>query len=366
MRLLTYSYRDLQENGWKIGPIDLGNSNLFVGLTASGKTRILNTITNFAIHVSKPKNQAKEEIKDGEWYFKFTSSGNEYEWDVQCKGGDILKEKLVRKDTGVILERDSSKLIFKNTSFPSLDSKQLSVSMITNDEDMKNVNSGFSKIVRRNFNEDDLKKLAAISIDDSKDDKALPLNMDSVSFTMAQRLAFIKRKNRLLFDNILKEFRNVFSDVSSIDVLEPQKVKGVKVETSAPFHIPLYSIVLEEGGEQYLLQDAAAGMQKTLLIIMDIHCLPDDSIYIIDEIENSLGENALPQIAEILNNHSDKFQSLLTSHSPFIINNFNMCDWLIVKRKGKTINITKGLEFKEMAGSSRLESYTLLQKYLAQ
>ena len=64
------------------------------------------------------------------------------------------------------------------------------------------------------------------------------------------------------------------------------------------------------------VQQLSSGMKKVLLIITDVLTLPKESIYMIDEYENSLGINAIDFLPQFILDHGKDIQFIITTHSP--------------------------------------------------
>jgi len=77
MKILEYHCQDPDGQGWDFARVKFGNINLLVGDTATGKTRLLNTILNLGRFV------AAKEFKNGRWDIVFEHRGITYRWNCQ-------------------------------------------------------------------------------------------------------------------------------------------------------------------------------------------------------------------------------------------------------------------------------------------
>ena len=77
MKILEYHCQDLDGQGWDFDRVKFGNINLLVGDTATGKTRLLNTIFNLGRFVTA------KEFKNGRWEIVFEHRGITYTWNLQ-------------------------------------------------------------------------------------------------------------------------------------------------------------------------------------------------------------------------------------------------------------------------------------------
>ncbi len=104
MKILEYEFKDVGEPNWTINKIIFTQLNLLVGLTASGKTRILNTIYNlFSVVQRKPVIiptdqglvQAETELKNGLWKLKLSESKKIYTYILKIEDKRVVKEELL-------------------------------------------------------------------------------------------------------------------------------------------------------------------------------------------------------------------------------------------------------------------------------
>ncbi len=109
-----------------------------------------------------------------------------------------------------------------------------------------------------------------------------------------------------------------------------------------------------------MLHDLSSGMQKVLLIITDIITLPNNSIYIIDEYENSLGINAINFLPDFIISNGKDSQFITTSHHPYLINNIPVTDWQIFSRCGSTVTVKGGNELIGKYNKSKQDAFIQL------
>ncbi len=92
MKILSYKYWQSGGESWEISEILLGNINLLVGDSGSGKTRLLNTIFNFGRYAV-----GNREIGNGCWDVTFEIRKNLYKWTVESDIDDNDKMRLWKK-----------------------------------------------------------------------------------------------------------------------------------------------------------------------------------------------------------------------------------------------------------------------------
>src|SRR5215472_6376844 len=92
MKILEYHCQEMDGQGWDFTKVNFSNINLLVGDTATGKTRLLNTIFNLGRFV------VAKEFKYGSWNIVFEHAGITYTWNLQTrkKGADESSEIIVK------------------------------------------------------------------------------------------------------------------------------------------------------------------------------------------------------------------------------------------------------------------------------
>ena len=98
MKIISYSYHDIVEDGWCFDEVRLGNVNLFVGASGSGKSRLLNTLFNIGTAVV-----TDDRCYAGYWKMRFICNGEEYQWEYKAIGDDpndphIIFEKITKTE----------------------------------------------------------------------------------------------------------------------------------------------------------------------------------------------------------------------------------------------------------------------------
>jgi Fe-S cluster assembly ATPase SufC len=106
-------------------------------------------------------------------------------------------------------------------------------------------------------------------------------------------------------------------------------------------------------------------MMRAIIQLVDIYTMPNHSIYLIDEIENSMGIRSLPVMIDILFKFSKKIQFVFTTHHAYIFNNIDVGYWRILTREGVHIKVAHGDKLKEKFSKSYQEAYIQLLNSLS-
>jgi energy-coupling factor transporter ATP-binding protein EcfA2 len=360
MFLLSYRYRDNDEGkGWDISNISFTKNNLFVGVSGSGKSRMLNSLMNIGTFISQ------NIFRDGLWEIEFKINGSTYKWFLHsiAKNGEqiILSEKLLLCVNGAedqfIFNRDKDNFEFNGSKLPKLPKNSTGIYLLREEDAVKPVYDGFGRILRRNFFGADLVEACAIANvpPELLDKKFYKNSIGNLGFSAINpRLHLLQLHEKDSFDTIVEEYKSIFPSIQNITFVDGSKLAG---------NSGLYPVLaLKEKGIDHpiMLHDLSSGMQKVLLIITDIITLPNHSIYIIDEYENSLGVNAINFLPEFIVSYGKDSQFITTSHHPYLINNIPISDWKIFSRLGSTVSVKGGDKLKEKYSKSKQDSFIQL------
>ena len=357
MKILEYKYND---EVWDFQKICFGDINLIVGDSGSGKTRLLNTIFNFGSNVAQSKLRGVSA-----WSTVLEVNGDQYHWDVSTTKKDnvviVEREKLLLNGK-VILERNTDEFVFGDAPpLPKLPKNIFSVSILREEEIIKPLYDGFTQILRRKFFEDALVKNSSIYAVSRQSLENIGNKQDlNELFTqelgLNPKLYILSKFFPEIYDEIISQFQDIFEFVSDVAILDSSTFDLVNI----PGRAPLFCIKEQNVDKWIRLDEFSSGMQKVLLILTDLLTLPDSSIYLSDEYENSLGIGAINFLPELLFSKNLNAQILMTSHHPYIIGKIPVENWYVVHRNGSNVNFTFGEELIERYGVSSHEKYLQL------
>lgn len=365
MKILSYHVTNAQEDGIQYPNIRFKKLNLLVGNSATGKTRLLNTIFNLACLVVR-----ENEFRLGEWKINFEHEGKEYKWhiisnkDQSIANGKILKEKLIVIEEGsehILVDRNNDSFKFNGANLPKLSQRKTSIELLKEEELIKPVFNAFGLILRRSFHGSTLEfesenmilpKDRFNSIKETRDLNQLFLS----GLNLNCRLYILSKVFKDLYKEICDEFIAVFPFVSTVKILN---ANDFGMDT--PGEVPIFALKEKFNNHWIQLSQLSSGMKKVLLIITDVYTLPGNgAVYLIDEYENSLGINAINFFPSVLYNTDNNSQFIITSHHPYIIGNVPVSNWILLNRKGNIVGIKQGDQLKEKFGKSKQESFMQL------
>lgn len=364
MRIIEYEYEDVIEPGWKFQKMILGNVNLIVGQSAVGKSKFLNTVTNLCKYIiEEPKRDPQEirQISSGKWIIKFSNDNNLYKWKIEAKERTIRKEELsIIKDNveKKLIIRNQKSFKYKKKQLPKLDLTKLSVSLLKNEDEINTIYNAFSKIYRRNFFRGDLEEQSNVTNYNTEIENKLKKDPNAIKkFPVSTRLLFLKNHKESSYKFIVDYYKEIFPFIKKIEFIDIRKLAQ---DIHAKDFIPTIAFSEKHSKKPTPFFELSSGMQKVLLILTDVFTMPKNSIYIIDEYENSLGVNAIDFFPDFLVELPSEHQFLITSHHPYLINTIPVEQWQVFQRKGQIVKIVNGSNLKKRYGKSKQKTFTQL------
>jgi hypothetical protein len=339
--------------------------NLIVGDSATGKTRLLNTIFNGGMMAVQ-----RDKLFVGFWDITLEHQNQLYRWVIQTGGekGDekVQSEKIAKlRENGeeeVLVLRTPSTFIFADKELPLLGPRETSITLLQEEDLIKPLYLGFSSIMRRSFFGPDLEMAGALGsvpqiflekIKKSRNkDDLFPLGLG-----LNGRLYILSQYFKDTYERICKEFMTVFPFVLNYDLLNAEKFGFY-----SPGFVPVFAVRERHMGETWIpLDQLSSGMKKVLLILTDIFTMPENGgVYLLDEYENSLGINAISFFPSILFESGTKSQFIITSHHPYIIGNVPVKSWIVLHRKGKEVLVKQGDALEERYSKSKQKAFVQL------
>ena len=365
MQLISYSYKDEADDGWSFSPVTFKRVNLFVGATGSGKSRMINSLCNIADLVNGIRPMGV-----GFWDIKFRVAQVTYRWqfDVKKVGSDVELEmdRLTRvDDEGTeheLYRRDSEGFVFNGVKLPKLPKSSCGIYLLKDEETVAPVFGAFGQIKRRSFFANDLQQACSIGnlpnelLTQAKTKKASNIAEVIWALPLGVRIFLLKEYDSGKYRDLIEQYKAVFPTVENIDFTNGADLIGQPVQGK----VPVLTVKERLVGHPVMLHHLSSGMQKVLFILSDVIMLTPESVYIIDEYENSLGVNAVNFLPGLLNDYGSESQFIVTSHHPYLINKMPVSSWQVFYRSGSKVLVESGEHLKEKYGASKQEAFIQL------
>jgi hypothetical protein len=366
MKILSYEAYSGLKKDLHFSKINFGKLNLIVGASATGKTRLLNTIFNGALMAVQA-----QPLYIGSWDFTVEIQGQVYQWKLLTGEGKddeirILKESIVMKEENgndtILVERNLDSFFYQGKELPKLAADKSSIYLLKDEGPINPLYLGFSSIIRRRFHSGELENASSLqSVPQQlmvKIKKTKELNdLFTAGLQLNPRLYILSQYFKDIYKIICREFKTVFPFVTELDVRMAEEF-GFQY----PGIVPVFAMKENFVQNNWIpLNDFSSGMQKVLLILTDLFTLPPHGgIYLIDEYENSLGLNAINFFPGVLLEADTDNQFIITSHHPYIIGNVPVKNWVILHRKGQEIMAKEGSELDKKFSKSKQQAFIQL------
>lgn len=338
MKIFKYEYCGPE---WKMHEIRFQKINLIVGDSGTGKTRLLNTIFNLGSFVAQRKLGS-----GGGWNLSLGIDEDKYLWKVNTikKGNEVIveNEELFQNEKPII-ERGKDKFLFKGKPLPKLPRNEMSLSILREDEAIKPLYDGFSRVLRRSFFRDALAQNSGIFAVNRQLLEKLGGESDlyelyKANLPLNPKLYVLSSYFPAIYNKIIDYYREIFEFITEVQIRDSSDFDLLNV----PGRAPVFCIKEGNIDEWLRLDQLSSGMQKVLLILTDLFSLPGGGIYLVDEYENSLGIGAIDFLPDLLFGEDFDVQIIITSHHPYIINNIPVENWFVAHRKGRDVQFAYG------------------------
>jgi ABC-type dipeptide/oligopeptide/nickel transport system ATPase component len=370
MRILEFEFEN-KVNGWRLSPVKFDDLNLLVGVSGVGKTQIL-------LAIMQVRSIAGGRALIGRyWKIRFLIDENEYLWEGEFDKSSaeesisfsteeddelkeqprIVQESLFINNTQIITRDKNNNINVRDKEYSGLANSESIVHLMrdSQDSDISNIREAFKKIIHSDQvnSTSQTNKLWSFDDFDSLKKKYNSLEkIKSSSWDIPVKLLFVLENPALLNEakSIKESFQSIFNQVEDI--------KFDWIEHPLGRTLPILTLKEKDIHDWVGQDDISSGMFRTLMHIAELYLLPDHSVVLIDEFENSLGVNCLSQVTENILSQSENQQFIITSHHPYVINNIDFEYWKIVTRKGNIVKIRNSSEFN--LGDSKHTAFTKL------
>jgi len=376
MKIKSFTFNSTNQN-WNIEEVYFDDLNLLVGASGVGKTRILRAL-DLICDVAKDK---KRKLDDVQWSINFSHLGKNYRWELKTSNSideafssepgqaEIVYEKLIEvKDSceAEILHRTTTESKLNNEKLPKLKRTESAITLLAEEDSIAPIAEAFKRFI---FNETPQRVVVSVPFDpnnvsmssdseltDSEHIDVEKFKETSVDTPTVFKAFFLQKLFPDLFDEIKESYIDIFPSVKDVRVTINRE--------SSNQHRLLFEIEEDDSDNWISQQHISSGMYRTLTYLIEILAAPEESVVVIDEFENSLGINCMPELTDFILDKSPKLQFILTSHHPYIINNIPWKTWQVVSRVDNKIRSRKAVDIPELDTASSLDKFTQLVNLL--
>lgn len=346
MRMTSISYVQHSQKPieWRFGDFQIGKINLIVGKNASGKTRILNVISNFANLICGER----KDLAWGEFDVYFDNAGREIHYSLKLENQAVTFEKLVINGK-TLLDRTEGKIFAeKLNEMIDFQAPERDLACVTRRDN-----------VQHPFFEDLYqwgKSLRHYHF-------GTPLGRETFTIESSSTLLEVNSKNTADVVPILKHGIKKFPKIFEQKIIEDMKKIGYDIEVicvaplleALPLQTRAEGVVLKEKGLECKVSqlEISQGMFRALSLIIQINysvltSAPD--CILIDDIGEGLDYHRATALVGLLIEKvsSSNIQLVMTTNDRFIMNSVPLDYWCIIQRKKNGPNILTYQNSKEV------------------
>ncbi len=378
MPISKFSFEDTLR-GWKLNEVAFDDFNLLVGNSGVGKTRILRAVRK----VVDAGTTGTDDLVDCRWMMEVNDEGHHYRWIAETEGSlmsylasnkpnqklEIIRETIWLEDR-IIVERAGASFNFEGKSLPRLKTTESAISLLRDEDSLSPLYRSLSRVI---FSE-------AFAWSSAVESGLLPFRFERElvdrireKYPTLRELREAKGVHFLIKAYILQEdhpeefgrvreaYAEIFPTVLDVKLAEHEELLVTDDEEGSLESREWLSLgVSEKGVGRWVVDDQiSGGMLRTLVHLFEIALAAPGTVIIVDEFENSMGVNCLPQMTDHFLRHSD-LQFILTSHHPYVINNVPWRYWKLVTREGSEVTVKDATSIPALDSASSLEKFTQL------
>ncbi len=383
MAITRFQFED-RFHGWTLKEVSFSALNLLVGTSGVGKTRILRALQS----VRGAGISDTRRANGCEWLLELESEGMKFLWtaetslvvqnplsllhnldeddeDQDAARPRFLRERIVRDGETVLVERSEEEFIFNGNRLPKLKNTESAITLLHDEESIAPINRALRRVI---FSDAAEATSAFVPYDVSYLSNIRQRYQDLDKLREATDLPIVIKAYILQedypdeFRQIRGEYLEIFDTVNDVKVGKLSELNPSAAHDVPPFAMDWLVIGVQEDGVSGWVTNPrfSSGMARTLFHLIELTMAPPGTVIVVDEFENSLGVNCLPQLTNHILKRSRELQFILTSHHPYVIDNVPRSRWKIVTRHGSTVTVLDEESIPALKTASAHEKFILL------
>ncbi|MBF0462850.1 MAG: ATP-binding protein [Magnetococcales bacterium] len=352
---------------WQLNETHFNNLNLLVGISGAGKTKTLqafHTLREAGLKGARntPSCRWAMQFRIDEhsylWKGEILSNSEEEDWSFgEPNENAVFLNEHIERDGIVLVDRDhaSGKFLFNNEALPKLKWTESAITLLAGEDDLTPLKNALQCIISSD---------RAPSWHYETQPPTPPHWESLTELQSATQFPWVIRAKELQdkypdhFNEIKSYFIEIFQFVEDVQIVNIKK--NFHGNGIIPFDIWTVAIKEKDVDRWIVGPNLSTGMFRTLKLLLELALVPKGTLFLVDEFENSLGINCLPQVVEMVNRRQGEIQFILTSHHPYVINNIPWSAWKLVTRRGSVVTIRDVAEIPSLQTRSSLDRFYLL------
>ncbi len=327
-----FEYRG-KSNYWEIKDVNLGRINLIVGRNATGKTRLLNIISNLAKILTK-----KAKYLNGHWDLEFLDEKQKiiYIYNLEISQGIIKKEKIT-KNRKILLDREGGDgEIYSNTQKKLIAFAPPEEELTLHSRRDRKEHPFQEKIYNwaNSFYGYAFSNISAnqITVPNPERPDDMLENLGTVPYLLAEAI----RKNPEVLKNLMSDFSKVGYSAKAISIVKTI-LPGVAV--GVPL-LALQEVDLKCKTHQLAMSQGMYRAISLIIIIEHILMKYKHCSIAIDDLGEGLDYDRSVKLKNLLFKkiHKSDIQLIATSNDRFLINAIDLKYINLLERKGHVVS----------------------------
>jgi energy-coupling factor transporter ATP-binding protein EcfA2 len=382
MTIVKFEFED-RVRGWRLEETSFSEFNLLVGASGVGKTRILESLNRVRLAATR----GAQRVPDCSWTLTVDVSGQEFTWaaktgEASSSLADFVEDPdgyddsdSAAEETRFIEERitaagedlatrNKDNFFFSGKELPRLKDSDSAIELLRREREMRPLHTAMRRFL---FSRAHVPVKAFVPFDKKQLERAgeqvtsIDELRDAPGLSVLTKAALLQNKFPAEFRRVIEQYQEIFEQVEDVRIGALSEFEPNAAD-SPPLPMEWLTIALRERGvDGWLVQHrVSSGMLRTLFHLLELALAPAGTVVLIDEFENSLGVNCLPQVTEHILHRSGDLQFLLTSHHPYIINNVPPSEWRVVVRSGSVVKVLTDEHIPALRTGSHHDHFTIL------
>lgn len=372
--IISFAYEDI-DSGWTLEEVRFGPLNLLVGPSGTGKTRILEAL----LHVRQAALVGAGGLPSARWKLVLEADGAPVVWEAETRMtwvdvpmpadrafsrfGAYFVAESIEQDGQLLVKRGNGEFRFERQRLPRLTDSESAVQLLSSEQGIWPLHEALRlwRSLEVGPSSEALDTVRQADASRRRLGADLDLLRRDVSLSPFLKLYVLQEDHPEVFSRIVEDFVDVFPSIQEVKVASNADF-GIKSEPDDEFTDNTVALgVREEGVDGWVLHTAlSSGMAKTLTFLIETVLAPKGTVLLIDELENSLGINCLPEVAGRMLEGLDRIQYVATSHHPRVIHEIPFERWKLVTRRGSTVRVLDAESIAVLKSASPLERFTEL------
>lgn len=359
MKITKFKFTNYQED-WTLNETLFSEFNLLLGVSGSGKTRILHALQT----VCEVGLSTEEPLSNCEWALELIAQGKTFYWSAKTSTitqdtsttylnfiddkkqttnppPHFVHEQIICDDKTILVNRVVDKFVFKGTELPKLKNTESAITLLSDEDTITPLYRALCRVIFSLATNTLLDLMPYDSFSLYRIKERYP-NWESlhqaIDVPPLVKACIFYQDYPKQFEKIKDAYLAIFEEVEDLKVGTEDELNPAKATLGTMDWLTI--AVKEKGVKNWLNQDKlSAGMLRTLILLIEWTLAPPGSVIVIDEFEKSLGVNCLPQLTEYLLSRAGELQLIISSHHPYVIKSTPAKHWKFVTRSNSTVTV---------------------------